>query len=258
MNKKRKSWFTLIEMLIVIVILGILSAAILPKLTGYLQQTRDLKRYTDIENLGNALMLYTAHHWSFPLRKHIWGIKDYNRYFGSASDIEGLVPDYLNSIPQDPQKKNMIKIHKRPAQAQKSNNREYNVSFWRGKNWGGGSVLQPWEYLYQTLTSSLWNICYDSIALVSHMETSQYANYIINPQLKDFTNTSYPWSFWHDTWHYSNRNPQYQCSKMPRSRIHLCSSLEKVEEGEEVYPNATNSNCKYSDKNDLFYVKILE
>ena len=53
-----RSAFTLIEMLIVVIIVGILSAAILPKLTGYMARTRDLKRQTDLRNVAAAIEMY--------------------------------------------------------------------------------------------------------------------------------------------------------------------------------------------------------
>lgn len=45
-------------MLIVIVIIGILAAAILPKITGHLARTRDLQRHMDLNALSTAIMQY--------------------------------------------------------------------------------------------------------------------------------------------------------------------------------------------------------
>lgn len=62
MNKKH-NWFTLIELIIVITIIGILSTALLPKLTWYLAKTRDLKRQQDLRVIAAAIQAYQAKNW---------------------------------------------------------------------------------------------------------------------------------------------------------------------------------------------------
>ena len=57
---KRSFAFTLIEMLIVIVIIGILAAALVPRLQDVQSRARDTKRKADIAQITNAILIYNT------------------------------------------------------------------------------------------------------------------------------------------------------------------------------------------------------
>ena len=54
------------EMLIVVVIIGILAAAILPRLTGAQAATRDVARQKGLNDIASALEMYTTSVGSYP------------------------------------------------------------------------------------------------------------------------------------------------------------------------------------------------
>lgn len=58
MKLNMKKAFTLVEMLIVIVIIGILAAALIPRLTGVQSRARDVQRTANLREISTALSTY--------------------------------------------------------------------------------------------------------------------------------------------------------------------------------------------------------
>jgi len=63
---EKKSGFTLVEMLIVIVIIGILAAALIPRLMSARGRANDTARKADLQQLGTALISYQVDNGLFP------------------------------------------------------------------------------------------------------------------------------------------------------------------------------------------------
>jgi len=68
MNRESKKGFTLIELMLVVIIIGVLSAMVVPRLVGRSEQARSAAAMADIEsNLSVALDLYELDNGSYPL-----------------------------------------------------------------------------------------------------------------------------------------------------------------------------------------------
>ncbi len=88
----RKKTFTLIEMLIVVVIIGILAAALIPRLQGVQGRARDVQRKTGLSQIGQGIGVARQDGLSFSTLI----------VNGNPVDANVLVPSYLASLPTDP------------------------------------------------------------------------------------------------------------------------------------------------------------
>jgi general secretion pathway protein G len=92
--QKKIRGFTLIEMLIVVIVIGILATAVAPKLVDTQGRARDVKRVADIRQIWIWLSTYSLNVWSYPTWQRL--TKDFE-----SSWPMPLVPSYLTSIPRD-------------------------------------------------------------------------------------------------------------------------------------------------------------
>jgi general secretion pathway protein G len=89
--------FTLVELMIVVVILGLLATVIMPRMLGRPEQARRMKAMVDIRNIESALALFKT---------------DTGRFPNTSEGLEVLVSDpgitgyssdaYLDKVPLDP------------------------------------------------------------------------------------------------------------------------------------------------------------
>jgi general secretion pathway protein G len=63
---KQQRGFTLIEIMVVVVIIGLLAAFIVPQITGKVEQARVAKAKTDIQALDTALSMYKLDNFRYP------------------------------------------------------------------------------------------------------------------------------------------------------------------------------------------------
>ena len=89
--------FTLVEMLLVLVILGVLAAIVYPKVAGRGEQARVTSTQTQIASFKTALDAYEVDNGNYPKGRN--GLQDLVQKPRDAVNWRG---PYLDSIPQDP------------------------------------------------------------------------------------------------------------------------------------------------------------
>lgn len=95
MSIKKKA-FTLIEMLIVVVIIGILAAALIPRLQGVQGRARDTQRKTDLGQIGNAAAVLQS-----DIGTYSWPTAAVN---SGTINKSVLMPTYMSNVPEETQK----------------------------------------------------------------------------------------------------------------------------------------------------------
>jgi len=85
--RQKTRGFTLIEVMVVVVILGILAAIIVPKVMDRPDTARLVKAQSDIRAIESALNLYKLDNFNYP---------------STDQGLEALVPKYIDRLARDP------------------------------------------------------------------------------------------------------------------------------------------------------------
>ena len=90
--------FTLLELMIVIVILGLLATIIMPKILNRPEQARHTKAVVEIKNIESALALFKTDTGRFPTTS-----EGLNLLVNNSGNVKNYSPDgYLDKVPLDP------------------------------------------------------------------------------------------------------------------------------------------------------------
>lgn len=96
---RRSAGFTLIELMVVLVIIGVLAALIVPNVLDRASDARVTGARTDINNLMQALKLYKLDNQRFPTAEQ--GLQALVRK-PTAGTVPANWRPYLDKLPQDP------------------------------------------------------------------------------------------------------------------------------------------------------------
>ena len=101
MKKNTIKAFTLVEMLIVIVIIGILIASLMPRMQSAQWRARDVARKNDLAQIQTAIITSQQDKWFWP------GLNDGGTTGMSISGIKAdLLRAWMSSVPSDPNQSN--------------------------------------------------------------------------------------------------------------------------------------------------------
>lgn len=93
-HKRKENGFTIVELLIVIVVIGILALLVITTFSGIQQRARNTNRQTDIKAIHGQVEAYYANYGHYPTLANI------NDEVWRGDNMKGLDPDALTD-PQD-------------------------------------------------------------------------------------------------------------------------------------------------------------
>jgi general secretion pathway protein G len=99
-SKRRNSGFTLIEVMVVVVILGILAAIVVPRIMDRPDEARKVKAAQDIRALEAALNLYRLDNYTYPTTDQ--GLDALVTKPAAPEPPRWKDGGYIDRLPQDP------------------------------------------------------------------------------------------------------------------------------------------------------------
>ena len=224
-------------MLIVVIIIGILSAAILPKLTGYMARTRDLKRQADLRNIATAIELYKSNKGKLP------EIYDENNQVSSSFGWRATsllwIKEYIKSIPKDPS----------------------NLFVWEIMHpHHRGNRLSNGDYLYLSTRDMGGLLEANGALLFAKVETPEYANYIKvhSDQVLGRDITSLGGVFWGANFNPKTWGDPLVAPHVPPKSLLFCTKISKSDKPSMTKNEDGTINCTYSDPKQLYYIVKIE
>ena len=221
--KKKLKWFTLVEILIVIVIIGILIWALVPRMSAAQGRARDVARKNDLSNLQAAIVVAYQDLWRYPCT-------DFGDYKGCNNWVETKVAEnakkasdgidishlkkvleaaWMNTVPTDPLGTNKF------------------YGLWDNEWW-------DWEYRYITMQSNWIDDWW--FVVMAKTEVAWWSNWVVclNEDKDDYAEDN--------NWKLDNSSDVKD--------IKVCETISDTD----TCSNDWNWNCTIKDETELRYI----
>ena len=98
--------FTLVELIIVLLILGVLAAIIVPKISNYVEDAKSVGTFSQLKNIRSAFELYrTQHNNKYPTLADLqsnWSVMINNTNIDGTISVDGKFGPYMQQPPKNP------------------------------------------------------------------------------------------------------------------------------------------------------------
>ncbi len=107
--------FTLVELIIVLLILGVLAAIIVPKISNYVEDAKSVGTYAQLKNIRSAFELYrTQHNNKYPTLSELqseWSVMISNTNIDGSVSVDGKFGPYMQQSPKNPWTESSVVIN---------------------------------------------------------------------------------------------------------------------------------------------------
>ena len=225
MKKNTIKAFTLVEMLIVIVIIGILIASLMPRMQSAQWRARDVARKNDLAQIQTAIITSQQDRGAFPGMKNneaklTWGAAS-TTWADSWMIVDNMAYNLqtagMTSVPADPNGSNV------------------NYWLWEFKSWADAKLTEAeWKYLYLVAKRNWEDNSW--FALMAKTEVEWWSNWV----------TCQDATAWTGKW--------YIVSSDDLAKLTTCKKVSQTWTDGQCISNA--ENCYYHDTAELRYILL--
>ena len=225
MKKSTIKAFTLVEMLIVIVIIGILIASLMPRMQSAQWRARDVARKNDLSQIQTAIITSQQDRWAWPgMTNNAWRSSQWTTDYTSGSVwmivdniAKNLQTAWMTSVPADPNGSN--------------------VNFWLWSSFSSSWSAAAWKYIYlvakRNWVANAW------FALMAKTEVEWSSNWVTCD-----TQNSGKLSWW------------YIKNEDDLAHITLCKKITMDPNRSEANCKSNQEECVYADTAELRYLLL--
>jgi len=226
MKKNTIKAFTLVEMLIVIVIIGILIASLMPRMQTAQGRARDVARKNDLSQIQTAIITSQSDRGAWPWMKGNWDDSNWANGWIPVSTIKTqLLNAWMSEVPSDPNGSN--------------------DNFWIGTpaNQIANQTNNKWQYLYmvwkRNWVSNAWFV------LMAKTEVEWSSNWVVcSKTAVAETARNLAWGKW------------YIKSDDDLAGLNLCTKVSKVWNDGCTACTSNTANCCYEEIWELRYILV--